>query len=446
MERNFMKKLRLFSLFLAVCMVFSSSALAISTEAILSEKAEVYWIDNIDNFTALFGLEVGMEPQSTENDTHTATHTLYIEPSQHNNIAGKKTEEQEIDATYTFDIDGSGANTPITVKGKLKTYEHKDGLIIQMGLLTGTATIGGTSCAIRAVVQKEVEGNAINAGITIAPDNARGLEDYVFFSIGEGIVTVDMLPEWVVSGHSSLGEDIKMGTELPQRISSGSYELLSATGHAFDSGFEVPGLAQWTEFYHNPDINRLCVGTISFTEAVDDYFSSGGLSSTIVSSLEIGVKSEARDVPYIDNVHEIPESASSGEDFIDTDYISYLTGLLSDVFDVAGSYFTPFEMLMEALSDNNKVNVSVNASGSDSSVLFEYTTNLFYLEDVSFDDTPMPVTFNLDTSHSAYGTFSAYSSIEYFTIYIPDNTEYPAYLSISGGEAETEEHELWVTN
>ena len=441
-----MKKLRLFSLFLTVCIILPASSFATSVEAITPIETEVYWIDNINNFISLFGLGAGLEQQSVESNMHSATHSLYVDSSQTDNRSCKKIEKQELNALYTFDIDGSGANSPITVEGKLKTYEHADSFSIQMGILTGTAMIRDVSCAIRAVVQKEVNSDKLNAGITIVPANAHSLEDYIFFSIGEGIITVDMLPEWIVLGKTSSLENVEAEENLSLKATSGSYELLSAAGNAFESGFEVPGLAQWTEFYHNPDINRLCVGTTSFTEDVDDYFSSGGISSTIVSLLEIGVKSEASDIPYIDNVHEIPESASTGEDFIDPDYISYLTELLSDVFDVAGSYFAPFEIMMEALSENNTVDVSVNASGSDSSVLFEYTTNLFYLEDVSFDDTPMPVTFNLDTSRSAYGTFSAYSSIEYFTIYIPENSEYPAYLSISGGELETENHELWVTH
>ncbi len=154
----------------------------------------------------------------------------------------------------------------------------------------------------------------------------------------------------------------------------------------------------------------------------------------------------ASSVPYIVNIHNIPTSADGGEDFIDTSYISYLTGLLSDVFDIAGSYFAPFEILMDALSDNNRVDVTVSASGTNTSVLFDYSTNPFYMEDVNFDNTPMPVTFNLGTSVTGYSPFTAYTSIEYYTVYIPTYSSYPVYLSFEGVDASSYAYSLRVTN
>jgi hypothetical protein len=250
-----------------------------------------------------------------------------------------------------------------------------------------------------------------------------------------------MIPDWIFENSADKEPNIQ-SEESPMGIASYNYLEAFATG--FNSSFGIQGLAQWTEFYYDSSIKRASVGTESFTENVDAYFSPGGYSGTIVSQLEIGLKTTSSSIPYIVNIHNIPASANGGADFIDTSYISYLTGLLSDVFDIAGSWLAPFEILMNSLADNDVLTVDVYPSGTNSNVVFNYSTNPFYMQDVNFDNAPMPVSFNLDTAVSGYSPFTAYSSIEDYTTYIPTGSSWPVYLSIDGAYGESLAHSLYV--
>lgn len=67
------------------------------------------------------------------------------------------------------------------------------------------------------------------------------------------------------------------------------------------------------------------------------------------------------------------------------------------------------------------------------------------MEDVNFDNAPMPVTFQLDTSTSGNGYFSAYSEIEYYTVIIPDDPNaLPMFYTTPGGSAATSSYQIYV--
>lgn len=99
---------------------------------------------------------------------------------------------------------------------------------------------------------------------------------------------------------------------------------------------------------------------------------------------------------------------------------------------------------MDALSDNDKVDVSVFTSGTDSSVTFDYNTNPLYSENVNFDDFPMIVTFNLASADPAYGFFAAYSELTYMVTYISHYEPVVQRLSIPAKNAETLDCYIYV--
>lgn len=424
-----MKKVTSVIIMLAMILTLSVPAFAATTYIVDEKQDSVYWIDDETRFKNVFSNAKELSTQSSQK--------LYLCTPENN---AQNRESNFKYAEYSFSI---GDNAEITVTGYMKDEKVTEQLTILSGILKGTTTINNNTYHVNAVVQKEYgsEGR-INAGITMAPINAIDLTDFIFFAIGDPIVTTNMLPSWIGSGSSNISSD-----EQTSQTSSGStrgYTYKGSDTAGFSSGYNISGNAQKLDLYYDSAINRTCVGVKSYTNTITNYFSVGGIADTIVSDLEIGMKGRSANVPYIVNVHEIPASSDEGSDFIDTDYISYLTDLLSDVFDIAGSYFAPFELLMNALSRNHRLDVSVFTSGTDTSVTFEYSTSIFYMEDVKFDNAPMCVTFNLNSASTAYGWFNAYSNISYYTIYIPTYSEFPVYLSIDGYEAETSEYYLRV--
>ena len=430
-----MKRIKnLLAILLVLTLVFPITAFAADDQLAESEQAPIFWIQDEGKFATLFNLAANEESQSIAKpaDANAATQSLTLAAIENTT---------SYNATYTFDVDGEGTAAPVTVSGVMDTYNYDDTFSVCLGTLKGTKAINGTMCKVSAVVQKEANGEAMNAGITIIPETATELSDYIFFGIGEEVISAEMIPDWILE-NSANNEPNTQSEESLMGIASYNYLEAFATG--FNSGFSIQGLAQWTEFYYDSSIKRASVGTESFTENVDAYFSPGGYSGTIVSQLEIGLKTTSSSIPYIVNIHDIPASANGGGDFIDTSYVSYLTGLLSDVFDIAQSWLAPFEILMDSLADNDVLTVDVYPSGTNSNVEFNYSTNPFYMQDVNFDNAPMPVSFNLDTSISGYSPFTAYSSIEYYTTYIPTGSSWPVYLSIDGGSGESNAYSLYV--
>ena len=422
-----MKKSRMVvAILLVVALMLPTSAYAatIDEEVTITQNSSIYWIDDEERFENLFG-------------DYTAASAVQ-EISYADNINQRNTDANGLSASYSFDIDGNGPIAPVEVNGVLKEVRYNDALILQEGIMRGNAEINGVMYKVNAVVQKEVNGTRVYTGVTMMPETAESLDDYIFFALGDPIITADMLPEWFGNDENNSTISVAPQESAVDLQSTTGYTFKGSDTAAFSSGFGIDGDAQLLEFYHNGTINRSCVGVTSNTTAVTEYFEVGGIADTIVSNLEIGLQGKSSNVPYIVNVHEIPEDSDDGSDFIDTDYIGYLTGFLSDVFDIAGSYFAPFEILMDALSQNNRVDVSVFTSGTDTSVTFDYSTSIFYMEDVKFDNAPMLVTFNLASADPAYGYFSAYSNIEYYTVYIPSApSSMPVYLSIDGAAAET---------
>ena len=421
------------AIFLAVALMIQISAFAVPVkeEVSVRQNSSVYWVGDEERFASLFA------------DYETVAVTQEIIYAENMNQSNANADR--INARYSFDIDGTGPIAPIEVSGFLEEVEYDATLTVQEGTMYGYTEIGNITYKVNVFVQKEVNGARIYAGVTMVPETAMGLEDYIFFVLGEPMVTVDMLPEW-------FGDDRKIDVELPATAQSGMADLQSATGgYTFMDdatvGFSSSGIsgnAQLLEFYYNNSINRACVGVTSNTEPVAEFWGINGTAFATVGRLTIGMRGVSNNIPYIVGAHDIPVSSEDGSDFIDQNFISYLMTILSDVFNIAGSVLIPYEIMMDTLSESGQVEVSVFPSGTDTSVTFDFNKTILGWEEIRFDDAPMVVTFNLGSSQTAHGYFSAYSDIEYFVAYIPATTGVPLYFSVPGGATETSNCYLYV--
>ena len=435
--RIFISSLLCLSFVLATS-AYASDVNTVSVLQSIDESTSICWIFDEEAF-----LNVFTSPTSEELNT---TQTLSV---QKNIIQPMQTDATDsIQVEYSFDVDGEGSSSPITVAGQLEKCIYDADLSFYTGTLKGSTVINNKSYVVHAILDCEIGGKQrLYAGITMVPEDASGLEDYIFFSIGESVVTQDMIKTTNSAGklRNMIGKTASNNTEInPTATKAGTYTMRNWAQESFGGPLGINGTAQRLEFYHNDQINRSCVGVKSNTAPIIEHFSAGGSAGVEISELTIGLRGRSSNIPYIVNVHEIPASSDGGEDFIDTSYISYLTGLLSDVFDIAGSYFVPFEILMDALSDNDKVDVSVFTSGTDSSVTFDYNTNPLYSENVNFDDFPMIVTFNLASADPAYGFFAAYSELTYMVTYISHYEPVVQRLSIPAKNAETLDCYIYV--
>ena len=177
-----MKKVLCVVLSVALLLCIASSVQAAETQ-IFPETATttIKWVSDETKFEELFSIaqltscsthELG---RNNQNSTYSTDKTLFV---------------------YTFDVDGEGLVAPITVTGVLKPYEYGD-LTVEMGTLRGRATINGISCSVYAVVQRAGSQNMMNAGVTIVPENTASVADYLYFFIGDPIITSEMLPDWI---------------------------------------------------------------------------------------------------------------------------------------------------------------------------------------------------------------------------------------------------------
>lgn len=421
---------KIVSLMLSLVLLFTFPCTAFAAGIVTNQEeysTTVKWVSDETKFDELF-------PDAL----HSPDATQVLECSATRSASSSGGENQYV---YSFDIDGAGKIDPISVSGALETCTL-NGHMIQMGVLYGTQIINDVLCSVYAVVQKSESDNKMYAGVTVVPTGTSSLDDYIYFYLGDPIVTKDMLPQWVFEDDSK----VAMYTNQAEASAAASYSGYTLKGSSPSSG-SIGTAYQLVEFYHNTSYNRSCVGVYSNAELVENSMSSFGLASTIVSSLKIGMKANASYAPYIDCVHNIPEDADTGEELFNTDFISDVISIVSDIFEIGSVYTTPLETLLEALANSNRVDISISNAGTNTSVLFEYTTNLLYMEDVKFDDAPMPVTFQLDSATSSNGYFSAYSEIEYYTVIIPDDPNaLPMFYTTPGGSATTSSYKIYVTN
>lgn len=423
-----MKKIICFVLSISLILSLSSSVLAADIKATPDAvTSAVKWVSSETQFEELFNVNKG---------SSVTTHVLE-QHKQASTYASAKTTEEYV---YTFDIDGDGSVRPITVTGVLEPFEYGE-LTVEMGTLRGNSVINGVRCSVYAVVQLAESLNKMNAGITIVPEKS-SVEEYLYFFIGDPIITQEMLPEWVCDEDEE-SRGLAVQAESFANRSSSDYVFKGSN----PSSGTIGSAYQLIEFYHNSSYNRSCVGVYSNAAAIESNMSVFGYASTIVSSMKIGMTANVNYAPYIDCVHNIPEDADSGEELFNTSFISGVLSIVSDVFDVSAVFITPLEALLEALADRNRVSISISNAGTNSSVLFEYTKNPFIMEDVNFDNAPMPITFQLDSATNATGYFSAYAELEYYTVIIPsDPNAFPMYYTSPGSPAYTSTYPIYVTS
>ncbi len=423
---------RIIAMLLAILILFPSSALALSeigTENFtdLSDAPTIYWVHDQDNFNTLF----------ETNGTSTSV-TQNISTPEASVLAG----DAPVISSYTFDIDGAGGNAPITVTGELEEEYYGDYLVLT-GIFEGTATINGVSCDVDAVIHKEIDGDKVSAGITIVPEDAQGLDDYIFFSMGQPIITVDMLPENLFKDKLETESQAAVPNNNKGRAASlDNYTFIDYDYASFSSsGYVANQVSHFLEFYKETNGNSLYATVRSYTDTVNDYFSDTGMADTTVKELQVHFQKVSGSNVHITNFELYDDETSNDTSFLNNSFISALVDLIAAIKDTTETsvYIIAFKYMWETLFENEGASVDTRKSGSYATV-----THVFdKYEDVNFDDAEMPIEVNLfKEGTSATGTFYVRSSIKYYTTYVPSGTDTPVALTINGNSAQTDNNSI----
>ena len=369
-----MKKTRTMLCFLLLLsMLLSVTAYAsvgTNIELYPASSGAIYWIDN----PALF--ESFLLQQTSVNDVQNfSTHTLSTKKT--SNLL--RATNIPTNYTYTFDVDGSGPVAAITVIGDMEEITL-DELTFKTGTLKGQTTINDIDCKVSAVVQMEVDGSRVFAGITIIPENAISLDDYIFFAMGDPFITADMLPAWVTSNDDRSSQLDTLSTSNSTRTSDANnsnyvskvthFSSFSANNH------DITGLSQRLSVHVDERYNRVCLAVKSYTRTIEQHFSNYYSAQTIVDDLKIGLRSDPSQGPAILNIHNLPLNTYDASSVIDNAFIDHLITLLSDVYEIASSYLIPFEILFNTFKSNNKLTVTTLQTGTHSYALFDFSAPL----------------------------------------------------------------------
>ena len=144
---------------------------------------------------------------------------------------------------------------------------------------------------------------------------------------------------------------------------------------------------------------------------------------------------------YINNIHDAPINDDESNT-ITSNYISTAADILLNAFGVSGTIISAFTAMLDAINDSGDTTIRLHTTGTSCYADFAFPTS-WLSAIVSFDDSPVPITFNLTTTESTSAPFTAYSNISYLVRIVP--TDGPImYYTLYGRDAELQKN-LYVS-
>ena len=355
-----------------------------------------------------------------------------------------------IPANYCFDIDGDGSIAPINLYGELITYTNQNNFSVQVGSFKGTANINGVDCRISAVLQKDLYNTVLGAGITIIPEYAQCLEDYIFFALGESVITEELLQNWELNTSAMMPEfEENFSKDTITRTTDAEY--IDTITSSFTNYPNIDDPAHETEVYYSETNERVYFGVRSYAENVEEYFDTlGGLATANISHLStlLSLSGDDRDGPAkVDGVHYFGTNTTSFESAFDTDTISTMLSIASDVFNLPSIAVTILDTILNGLAGSRgSVNVGDMQMGIDVTLDFQDFLGVS-LNPVDFDDTLFPIAYNLDSTRAGVYDFYATTDLEYRVSFIPSaGVGDIIFFDVETSTARSEDFSLYISN
>ncbi len=345
-------------------------------------------------------------------------------------------QQMKVDYTYTlspqyngellvnldFVASANGMKVPISVEGLCREEYVSDELTVLFGCLSGNTDIFGDSYDVTVGFVKNVNSDQINAGVSLFKQGMTDISDAVRFSFGDTVIT----PEMVKNVPSKTYMDGDFTNSTYDASSSSGYTYKTQVSADFDSvsagGIDIPdGFASYLRLYYNQSIARVVLGLRTYTHNADRSFEfvedNGAYHSTTLDSCTIGLEKTNRGGVNILGLERYPEGVTvPSSNALST----IIANLLGDIFKLSGSAVNALEATLSAIGSGFTATV-YGDTDSDKSVLFK--VGLF--DQLDFDDTYLPVEFNLVSTGAQTSSFSGYSSVTYRTsVTWPSTVEY----------------------
>jgi hypothetical protein len=340
-------------------------------------------------------------------------------------------------------------NVEIALSGHL--YEEKKGEdIYYTGTLINDVVIDDITVNARAVIVYNTSNNSLTAGITIAPKDAKSLDEYAFFSIGDklDLETYDCTKEELETKFSTSGEDNSFMTRLNMgnrgfTLKSYQYQYLTPVS---------AGYGQQVQLWYNPAYKRATVATYSYTNNVANYYTSGNdqVAYSYVDTLQIGLKPTTNGAHAVDGFYDFPYTVNppTNSNIFNNNYIDTLAGIIVAYLkpSITSLALNAFRAVLATCGSKTNASTSWLMTGSNTYVYMDYAQTYINHSYIKYDNAPMSVSFDVKAATSGTYSFTGYSNISYFVFISDYINQYTSVISVSVPQASAPSSNIVINN
>ena len=405
---------RMITLLLALVMAFSVSSTCFAlahAETSYQGTASLTWAS--DNYLQLFS--------SLPNTTECAPSSLQSIPY---SLSYSPVDSRDIlNASLTFSLPLPNSVNTFFVSGQLKLLEITDTLTIWEGCLSGSHTIDSIDYKINVGLQKSVNSNAINAGVTLQPLSANSMSDYIFFSFGETVVPLNIATS-LVNGIQSQSLPASDPVLLSQ---NSNWVLASDIAVHWPSNASFSGYAHAQDVYVDNNPGKVAVVVSCYTDNVNEYFLRHGFAGTTVDSISYNLEKTNNGNPFIVGLANHPSNAGNTFDISKSEFWEMIVSIAGDL-----GFPTSIVDILEALLSHSTGGVSITSTTENMTATVSFSSS----DNSKIDPPGLPAIFQLGSFSPSAATFSATTSVRYRVVSIPtgaptSTTFYPESPSIS---------------
>ena len=155
---------------------------------------------------------------------------------------------------------------PINVTGILSAYHLSNGTTLWHGPLKGTTTINNNDYIVNVGFTKFDSNDTISASISIQSNNEKNIIDPILFSIGEDMISSEILSELRNQKSATTTNDIPSASRSSDELEYLTYKYANFARDNFS------GIGQRARSYFSSQTNRFAVTYRSYCDNVDRNF------------------------------------------------------------------------------------------------------------------------------------------------------------------------------
>ncbi|MFI3167847.1 MAG: hypothetical protein R3Y32_07025 [Bacillota bacterium] len=396
--------------------------------AMLTMSMGAYSGDNKEKYEPINAMGASFSDSNT-----LSRNEFNIEPTFSQSLILSQTENDgEFLGSYTLNAFFGEETDTIQMDGIFTHKAMNDTVSGKFALLEKEVEINGVEYYMYADVSKDENSDKIFTSISLVPLNASGVSDYIFFSIGEPFVTIQMLndlnnrgeEEMSVYGEPRMSNASNYSTT--NDVDFSKYEEKESTTASIGSD-----TAAFIKMYHSQEYSTVAVTMVSNANELINEVEHSGYAMIRPMNLEFGLQRVGSSSLQISGVEDPGFNSDDSTSVYVANYLSLVSGILG-VWYKTPAVISNFISFLSSSIDGGEI------TGTDK----DYTNNFSYLIDINnsyfwdFDDEVMTIVFGLGNDGTA--SFKAYGQIKYQIQYIPVGSNYPSSYYLNSNEAYTE--------